>query len=158
MTQIEKLNEALAEVHTQRNALEVVKLLITELEGVIDQTGDGMELIRLRNLKANTTTTLNTILIEAKQLAQDVAVELNDKKPHPGVLVKAKTEVLITDEKEALFYCQNHMPSLLSFDKTALKKVMKALPAEALPKFVTITTDDYATPTIVKDLGKFFES
>ena len=153
----EMLSESLEEVHAQRAALEIVKLLITELEGVIDKTSAGMELIRLRNLKVNTTAALNNRLIEAKRLAQDVAVELNDKKPHPGVLIKAKTTVTITDKEAAIEYVKQVYPTLVTYDEKAFMKILKALPDEVLPRWVSRVTDDYATPTIVKDLGKFFE-
>ena len=157
MDPLEKLNEALEKVHSQRKALEGIKQTVLTYEEIVAKTWEGRKLAELVAKKASTTTALNTSLIEAKRLTQDVAIELKDKRPHPGVLVKAKTEVLIKDEKQALFYCINHMPSLLKYDKTALKKVMKALPAEALPGFVTIEADDYATPTIVKDLSEWFE-
>ena len=154
----EKLNEALEEVHTQRNALEIVKLLIVEIEEIIAETTAGGELGRLIDLKANATTALYTALIEAKRLAQDVAVELNDKKPHPGVLVKAKTTITIINSEAAFEYVKLVYPQLITYDEKTFLKIMKDLPDEVLPKWVSRTTDDFATPTIVKDLGKFFDT
>ena len=152
----EKLSEALERVHSQRMALEDWKQAVVKIEDRMSLSQDGIKLARLITAKADAATALNTAMTEAKQLAQDVAVELNDKKPHPGVLVKAKTTITITDKEAALEYVKTVYPTLVSYNEKAFMKILKALPDEVLPRWVSRTTDDYATPTIVKDLGKFF--
>ena len=153
----EKLKEALGKVHSQRMAIDDIKAKLLNTQQAIGKTKNGKRLVELSILRVNINTALNNTISDAKQLAKDIAIELGNKKPHPGVLVKAKTAIEITDREAALIYVQEHYPTFLSFDETAFKRIMKALPDDALPEFITKTEDDYATPTIVKDLSEWFE-
>ena len=156
---MEGLNESARlakELAMKRMQIEGDHAQILKAEEDLKETGiyKAIEMLRLdmENLIEET----RGIEKELRSTALDVAIELQTKKPAPGITVTKRTLFVIENDAAALEACRESYPQLIEekIKKTELKKIVVTL-GEAI-EGTTLTIEEFGQVKIATNLADYY--
>lgn len=121
---------------------------VADVEAEIAFSGLGRVLAERKEYLATARAEVTDAEEVVRQTALQAYEQTGEKRPHPAVLVKART-VLAYDPGDALEYAREHLPQALKLDRRTFERVAKAAGLE----FVSVGQE--MRPTIARDLSEW---
>ncbi len=147
-----ELETALQRLHAQRMKLIDVDNSIKAVDEEIAKTELGQKRSEFLEVKNTTSLKLKENEADIRVTALEIAEELNDKKPAPGVTITKTTKVVIESEPTAIEWLSDKHPELLEtkIRKGDFNRLMKAM--RMTPEFVTVEVNEYGGVRIATNL------
>ncbi len=128
---------------------------ITEAKAALVATPEWLEHERLKSVDIQAKKTAGDLDAEIRELALELAEELQTTKPVDGVTVTKSTVFNVLDPIAALNYCISGLHSALSLDKRALKKHALDMDPDRRPDCLEVEVLTYGKVQIATDLSSY---
>lgn len=154
------LGKMLSILGVTRTLINSMERDIAQAQEEVEQTEQWRVLNSIRTSQADSINSARQLEKRIREIALEIAEELDDPKPAPGIHITAGTFFRIDDPGQAIAYCAENYPQLIvtSLDKAKLQKIVTALGVEHGIPGVTLEIKPYGKVRIATDLSKATEN
>lgn len=154
-----KLKTAMGVIARSRRLLNIMKDDVKDAFERLSDTTEWQEHTRLKDLIKTNKDNLSKLESAVRESATEIAEELQDKQPAPGLKIAKQTKFTIDDEAAVIEYCRENYPQLIleSVDRTALRAIVTALGKDHGFDGVTLEVHEYGQARIDTDLSPLLD-
>jgi len=141
---MEELLKRLADVKYEE------EVIASKMKGLLNTILESAEYKTLEELKRVRNAEIQMLDEQIRYEAICYYMETGDKKPIEGVGIRVMTKVNY-DEHKATDWCTTNLPAALTVNKKVFEKIVKEMPEESLPDYISI--EEQPSATISSDLS-----
>lgn len=138
---IETLTRKVGNLAGLRNQKALAEEQVELLRQEVEATEQWTDFLEGKQKVEDISGAIESVDVDLRETAMDVAAEIGDRKPIIGVEVIERTRFQILDYDEALEYAKDEMVAALKLDERVFKKLVLALPENSRPDSVFVGKD-----------------